>query len=336
MTYDVLFRTDSMPTEEWLAERRKGFGGSDAGVMKGLSQYNSWWGLWHEKVGLYTPIVDNDAVLMGNTLERPAAEIFARKTNMAVVWWPVMLRSKAHPQMLANVDFVIVEDPDRPGGVVYDHLSLEPPAGMIAILEVKTTGIVSPGSPMEWAFDGVPATFVEQGKHYATVMNLPTVHYIALIGGQGPQTRVRTFTQEEMAELVAFEAERWLEVQNRIQPPLDRSKGTLEAIEAMWPKHQPGKRADATREALVAVQTYAALGEQEGAIKKARKTYRPDIEFAFKDAEELWFEERLIATWRNTSDSMEFDYERFARENPVLAKQYLVVKPGSRRLLTKE
>ena len=116
----VLYRTDQLTREEWLNARREGIGGSDAGVILGLSRFASPYSLWVEKSGLATDTFEgNEATQWGNDLEPVIAARYAKTYNKAVVAVPVMLQSIANPFMLANVDFFIVTPSELyPEGVV--------------------------------------------------------------------------------------------------------------------------------------------------------------------------------------------------------------------------
>jgi len=67
--------------QQWLAERQKGIGGSDAAAIMGMSPYKSNVELWREKTGLITPpdISDKPAVSYGIKAETPIRELFKLK-----------------------------------------------------------------------------------------------------------------------------------------------------------------------------------------------------------------------------------------------------------------
>ena len=65
-----------MARAEWLGERRKGIGGSDAPVIAGVNPYRSLMDLWLDKTGEYSEDIDNEAMYWGRTLEDVVAREF--------------------------------------------------------------------------------------------------------------------------------------------------------------------------------------------------------------------------------------------------------------------
>ena len=194
--------TNNLERGEWLRFRKQGIGGSDAGILMGASPYKSRFSLWAEKTGkVDDEFSGNEATEWGHLLERTVAEQFARVTGNAVVAYPAMLAHPEHEELQANVDFFIVEpNGHTPAGVVtdiepqsyFDQEGNEWAKGVkpTAILEIKTTGIATRGNSREWDDDGVPATYVYQGAHYALVTGVNHVVFAALVGGQGLQIQI--------------------------------------------------------------------------------------------------------------------------------------------------
>lgn len=61
--------TLNMSRIEWLQERTKGLGGSDAGVVLGLNKYKTAFELWLEKTGQVEPQeIDSEAIYWGNEM----------------------------------------------------------------------------------------------------------------------------------------------------------------------------------------------------------------------------------------------------------------------------
>jgi putative phage-type endonuclease len=70
--------------EDWLAERAKGIGSSDAGTVMGASPFQTPYGLYLLKTGRAEPIKESDAMFNGHILEGAVAEWFAAKTGAIV------------------------------------------------------------------------------------------------------------------------------------------------------------------------------------------------------------------------------------------------------------
>ena len=51
MSYDTIADTRTLTHDEWLALRRTGIGGSDAGAIMGVSPYKGAFSVWADKHG---------------------------------------------------------------------------------------------------------------------------------------------------------------------------------------------------------------------------------------------------------------------------------------------
>ena len=71
--------------EEWLENRMKGIGGSDAGAIVGVNPWKSPYTLWCEKTGKITNDIDNEVMRQGRDLEQYVAERFCEETGKKVV-----------------------------------------------------------------------------------------------------------------------------------------------------------------------------------------------------------------------------------------------------------
>lgn len=81
MSYTIVRPKDR---NEWLEERKKGIGSSDAGTIMGSSPFNTPYNLWLQKMGKAEPFKENDAMLNGHVLEPAVAEWFGIKTGNIV------------------------------------------------------------------------------------------------------------------------------------------------------------------------------------------------------------------------------------------------------------
>ena len=65
----VRLSTRTMSRADWLAQRRKSIGGSDAAGIVGLSQYATPYTVWADKIGRFADQEDNEAMRQGRDLE---------------------------------------------------------------------------------------------------------------------------------------------------------------------------------------------------------------------------------------------------------------------------
>lgn len=134
-------------TPEWHDARRAGLGGSDAGIILGLSQYTTPRQLWLLKTGRTSPDAGNAYTRCGQLLEDAILE--RAYYGHALRGGPLgSMRSNERPHMLANIDGV------------FDG----------RIVEIKTTGKSWHGK--------VPDTYVAQVRHYLYVTGLTSADVV--------------------------------------------------------------------------------------------------------------------------------------------------------------
>lgn len=255
-----------MTRDEWLAERRKGIGGSDAAAIAGLDRYRSPYQVWLDKTGL-SP--DNgkagEAAEWGQILEPIVAQVVSERTGIVLADPPGSYQHPDHPFMLGNVDRLAAHA-ERGDG----------------IYEGKTVGV---WTAAEWDDDGVPDRYVLQGQHYLAVTGLPWVLYGCLIGGQRLVTRWVERDDVLIDQLVEIEAEFWQRVETKTPPPVDGSQATTELLGHLY-QVQAGKVVTIDPKAveeLVVVRDAAKAAEKEA--KEAAAEIDNRLRLLIEDAE---------------------------------------------------
>ena len=81
MKLNKLVSTLNMEHEEWLENRRKGIGGSDAGSICGLNPYSSAIAVFQDKTQPLTEKPDNESMRQGRDLEEYVARRFMEETG---------------------------------------------------------------------------------------------------------------------------------------------------------------------------------------------------------------------------------------------------------------
>ena len=76
--------TANLSKEEWLALRKTGIGGSDAGAVCGLNPYRSAIHVFQEKVSETIAEVDKESMRQGRELEDYVAKRFMEATGLKV------------------------------------------------------------------------------------------------------------------------------------------------------------------------------------------------------------------------------------------------------------
>lgn len=344
--------------KEWQEARHAGEGGSDAGTILGINQYNSRYELWGDKTGINPKTFNgNRATEWGHRLEPLVALAFAEEQRQAVVEWKVMIWDD-NGYEFANIDFLIVTPSDQfPIGKITNWESEEPPPGILAILEVKTTGIVTSGTAHKWKHRQVPDTYLVQGYHYINVLlpllPEPRIIFAALLPGEGDEftsITVRTLGIRDDDDLKwdpttaqgikNSNAEFWDLVMFRSEPEIDGSSSTTEAIARRYPKSTPKKEVNLGPDFLELWEGWDQLKAAESAAKEATSKARNQINAAIGDGELVYStingEFVLLATYANNKSSWKFDADAFREGNPDLYQKYLYEAPGARVLRPKK
>lgn len=142
--------------ENWLKERAKGIGGSDAAAIIGQNPYKTNIELWEEKTGRKkTPdISDKDCVIFGKLAEDPIREIFKLD-------YPQYEVLHEEFKTVANSDFPFIRGS-------FDGVLTEKETGRKGVLEIKTTNILQSMQKEKWN-DRVPDNYFCQVLHYFLV-----------------------------------------------------------------------------------------------------------------------------------------------------------------------
>jgi len=333
----VVTRTDVITKAEWLEARGEGIGGSDAGTILGINPYKGRLQLWLEKTGrVQDAFTGNEATSLGSAFERPIAEIYAKqvaKDNLAVVSWPVLLKGK-HEFQLANVDFLICRVSDINVhefelSKVNEYYGNELPVGTCGILEVKTTGLSGRGNAQAWANNSVPATYLAQGCHYASVTGIKDVTFICLIGGQGIVTRDVTYTGEDIQKLLDAEATFWSQINSDIEP--EATGNDLDALKALYPESTD----EIVQADEIVLDLYREYREQKAIVTDAEDKLarlRAQLEQVIGSAQAVEFEGQTLFTYKSNKASDAFDAKAFKEAHPDLALEFTKPKPGARVL----
>ena len=204
--------------EEWLEERKKGIGGSDAAVILGLNPYKNNIRLWEEKTGKVQAedISDKPYVKYGTQAEDLLRELFKLDFPQYEVSHDenTIIKHPKYPFLFASLDGQLVDKE----------------TGELGILEIKTTNILQSMQKEKWK-EKIPDNYFCQVLHYLNV----TGYSFAILKAQLKydfdgdiklETRHykinRCDFEEDIKELEKAEVEFWTKyVEKDIQPPLE-------------------------------------------------------------------------------------------------------------------
>lgn len=203
--------TLNMTREDWLTERKKGIGGSDAAGILGLSPWASPFSIWADKTGRLPEKEDNEAMRQGRDLEEYVASRWSEATGKKVRRDNHIIRNTDYPFALANIDRRVV--------------------GENAGLECKTTSIMN---LKKYKNGEYPVNFYTQCMHYLAITGADRWYLGVLVQNQGFYEYTIERDEDEIAALMDAEGDFWKYVEADTPPPLDGGDATTEALSTIY------------------------------------------------------------------------------------------------------
>lgn len=203
--------TVKMSREEWLEERRKSIGGSDAAAVIGMSRFASPYTVWMDKTGRLPEKEDTEAMRIGRDLEAYVAKRFEEASGKKVRRCNYIIRNPAYPWAHADIDRRISSEN--------------------AGLECKTTSTLDIRQ-----FNGVdfPEKYYCQCVHYLAVTGLDRWYLAVLVFGRGFFTYTLERDEAEISALMEAEKLFWRCVEEDTPPAPDGSEATTDAISTVY------------------------------------------------------------------------------------------------------
>ena len=266
MQAEIFAKTTDMSREEWLMERRKGIGGSDASVILGLNKWRTAFELWLDKTG-QVPVSESasEAAYFGSILEDIVAKEFEVRSGKKVRRKKSMLKHPEYDFILANVDRMIV--------------------GEKAILECKTT---SEYNLKEWENDEIPADYIVQVQHYLGVLGpeYKKAYFAVLIGGNKFVWKEIERDDELIEMIFTAEVEFWnTAVLGGVAPALDGSSAAEEYLKKRYAETESNKVIDLTAVNRERIKQYLQLKESIAELQLQAKELENQIKHEMKEAE---------------------------------------------------
>lgn len=202
-----------MTRNEWLEERKKGIGGSDAAAIIGANPYKDNIKLWEEKTGRKTAddISDKSYVKYGTEMEPILRESFKIK----------------HPEFeIVHEENTIIKHPVYPFLFAsLDGILINKETGEKGILEIKTSEILRSMQKEKWK-DQIPPNYYCQILHYLNVTGFTFVKLFAELNYEENYQVTKTYTierkdvEEDIKYLEKKEIEFWKYIEEDKCPPL--------------------------------------------------------------------------------------------------------------------
>lgn len=209
-------------SEEWLAARQSGVGGSDVAAILGISPWVSTFALWHAKAGnIPAEVLTDEPVYWGKALEKVVLQRWREE----------------HPEYgAANFQGYTWCDPGQPWRHANpDFVATSPTRSQHEIVEIKTSAFAD-----EWGPSGstiVPPWYLTQLLWYLDILGARWGWLAVLIGGNDyREYRIDTRDHADDIALIRAQTEQfWRSVQDGEAPPIDGADSTYRTIRKLHP-----------------------------------------------------------------------------------------------------
>lgn len=201
-----------MSRSDWLAERRKGIGGSDASAIIGLNRFETPYTVYLDKLGLLQEKEESEAMRQGRDLEDYVARRFMEDTNKKVQKCNYMIKNPKYPWAIADIDRRVV--------------------GENAGLECKTTATLDLKQ-----FRGVefPEKYYVQCVHYLAVTGADRWYLAVLVFGKEFHIYTLERDDAEIAALMDAESDFWKQVETQTPPDISGMEPDSKAVTGIYP-----------------------------------------------------------------------------------------------------
>lgn len=304
--------------EEWLEARKDGIGASEVATIVGLNPWETPYQLWRRKKGLDPAKPMTVAMNTGHILEDGVAQYWAQATGREIIQ-----ASKTEFMFINKEKPFLRVSPDRTywleGATRNDDNK--------GILECKTTRMkVDP--------DDLPKYWFAQLQ-----MNLGVAGYTQgslawLSAGQGFDFGYQDLklVPDFFGWLVEETEKFWVD---NIIGGAEPNAASVADVLLKYNRHTGGKIIECSDEVFEVYQNLKEVKKEIKALEERQEAYEATLKMAFADAEALSYGGDTIATWKAPKASPKFDAKAFQADHPDLAKPYLHITQGARRLLLK-
>lgn len=205
-------------TPDWAAARARRIGGSEIAAVLGVSPWESYFGLWHRKVGNLGPIDDTLLLRMGRRMEPVIADEYAYQ----------------HPECELR-DCGTYVHPERPWQLISpDRVRVDRDTGDWIPVEIK-----HPHPDEQWGRSGtddIPVYYQAQVQQAMDVLGVERHIVVAYCGGDDWREYLIEYDAEDVAVLRARgEAFAAHVAAGGPLPAIDGHRATYEAVMALHP-----------------------------------------------------------------------------------------------------
>lgn len=281
-----------MLTEQQIADRKLGIGGSDMPIILGLSSYKTPYQLYLEKIG-EVPSTFEETTLQewGHRLEPMIRIKFAEEHGFAI-------RAPKEHAKFASLCDNITYDLDTQVHPFHDFMrgNLD---GFIpelnAVHEIKCSNQFMAKLWGEDGSDVIPMEYLVQVAYYCAITNADCAFVTVLIGGNDYREFQYTRNMELESKIIDAAKAFWHCVQTRTPPePINQVD-----LRLMYPKHDPEKTKTIDPEVAEQLTTLADTRLKIKLLSEVEEKHKFNIMQFMKDAECLVNESgQPIITWK--------------------------------------
>lgn len=329
--------------DEWLEERKKGIGASDAGTVMGVSPFKTRTKLFMQKTGRLAPDPETPAMREGHWLEFATAAAFEELADAVV-------DPSTEGDWLAvdTKDEFLRVSPDRCWWPK-DTPEKERTKKNWCVLELKSTN--KPVDP-----DSLPMYWILQLQYQMGVMGakkgaLCWIDKSAHAGEPAFGYKMFDFKPNTYKNLKEALTDFW---KNHILADVPPSADTGDDVALLYSATDPQKRTVAPQDLQESLTSYKALKAEADRLEKLMEETKDRIKTTMLDAELLTDATgRILATWKASKTKVfdkesfmendeftyeaytkqELDFERLEKEHPEIVKQYTDTVQSNKRTL---
>jgi putative phage-type endonuclease len=288
--------------EQFLADRRKGIGGSDVAAILGLSPWKTPLDVYLDKIGEGRE-TDSEAAIermkWGNLLEDVIAAEYAEREGVKIERVSAILQDAAEPRFLANLDRIIYA-----------------PTGN-GILECKNVGEYSADA---WDGDRVPDSYMAQMQWYLGVTGLRWGVFAALVGGRRLVTKRVEADDEFIGQLRAIGSKFWRGVSAGVPPEPDGSTDATELMGKLYPGEAGLEVELPDAESAFLLTAYVAKKAAADMLAEAVEELKNKLKARMHNAERAIIGPNVI-TWKPQTRAT-IDTKRLRAERADVADEY--------------
>lgn len=299
--------------DQFLANRKKGIGGSDVAAILGFSPYKSPYQLWLDKTGRSEKKAQNESAHFGHLLEDVVAKEFSRRAGLKVQRVTQQLFLEDHPWALGNIDRAVI-NPEISGNVRFKDGALTTDQ----LLECKTASEYMSKLFGEEGSDQVPDYYLTQCLWYLMITGCQIIHLAVLIGGN----KFRMYRIERDEDLIQsiFEQVKsfWF---NHVIADVPPDPTCFDDVLHRWSKHVVGKQVEANFEQIKLGEELVAVQNRQKSDKAREDEIKLKIVSTMQDAEMMISQGKTLFTYKEQS-STRIDSTLLKKEEPDLFEKY--------------